>query len=110
MEIISHTQEVDNDAIIFGEKDGQWKFRIIDNERQYDGIFDFKQTKDVRVQKINGAYIFSTPTAVYIYYKGAREIAKILEDVTVLKIVGTKIYFNDDGKSYFIDLLRKETK
>ncbi len=59
---------------------------------------------------MSGIYIFTTPKAAYIYYKGAKEIVKILDNVDIIATVDSEIFFNKDGKSYMLDLLRKEAK
>ena len=59
---------------------------------------------------MSGIYIFTTPKAAYIYYKGAKEIVKILDNVDIVTTLDSKIFFNKDGKSYMLDLLRKATK
>ncbi len=59
------------------------------------------------VRKLNGAYIFTTPEAAYIYYKGAKDIVKILDNVKIVRMVNSTILFNKEGKSYKVDLLRR---
>jgi hypothetical protein len=107
MDTISHVQQFDSEAILLGEKAGHGMFRIIEAEKQYSGIFDFDRANNVRVFKLNGAYIFINPKSAYIYYKGAKEIVKILDSVDIIKMIDSKIFFNKNGKSYTIDLLRK---
>lgn len=110
MDAISQVREFDNETILLGEKEGKGRFRIIDTEKEYSGTFDFEHTLDVKVSKISGAYIFTTPKAAYIYYKGAKEIMRILDGVDIIRVVDAKIFFNKEGKSYAIDLLRKVVK
>ncbi|MDD5377504.1 MAG: hypothetical protein PHH16_05345 [Candidatus Gracilibacteria bacterium] len=107
MDTISRAQEIGGETMLLGEKEGKGKFRIIDSEKQYSGTFDFAHTTDVKVSKVSGAYVFTTPKAAYIYYKGAKEIIKILDGVDIVRMVDAKIFFNKDGKSYVVDLLRK---
>ena len=64
----------------------------------------------MKVSKISGIYVFTTPNAAYIYYKGAKEIVKVLENVDIITTVDSKIFFNKDGKSNVLDLLRKAVK
>lgn len=110
METITQAREFNNETILIGEKEKKGMFSLISEEREYLWIFDFEQTKDVKISKINSAYVFTTSTAVYIYYKGAREIVKILDGVKILRIFDAQIFFNKEGKSYVLDLLRKEGK
>lgn len=110
MDILSQVREFDNEAMLLGEKDGKGRFRIIDMEKEYSGVFDFEHTQDVQVYKISGTYVFTTPKAAYIYYKGAKEIIKILDGVDIIRMVDAKIFFNKEGKSFVVDLLRKEVK
>jgi len=110
MDTISQVREFDNEAVLLGEKQGKGVFRVIDSEKEYSGTFDFVHTADVKVTKVSGAYIFTTPKAAYIYYKGAKEIAKILDEVDIIRMVDAKIFFNKEGESYMVDLLRKEVK
>lgn len=110
MDVISQAREFDGETILLGEKQGHGRFRIINTEKQYDGVFDFEHTADVQVRKLSGAYIFTTPKAAYIYYKGAKEIVKILDGVDIIRVVDAKIFFNKEGKSFVVDLLRKEVK
>lgn len=110
MDVISQVQEFDDETILLGEKQGHGAFRVIDAEKQYPGVFDFEHTADIKVAKLSGAYIFTTPRSAYVYYKGAKEIMKILDGVDVIRVVDSKIFFNKGGKSYVVDLLRKEEK
>ncbi|MDD5198151.1 MAG: hypothetical protein PHN60_04825 [Candidatus Gracilibacteria bacterium] len=110
MSNISQVREFDGETIFLGEKEGKGRFRIIDSEKQYAGVFDFEHAGDVRLYKISGAYIFTTPKAAYIYHKGAKEIVKILDGVDIVCMVDAKIFFNKEGKSFVVDLLRKEGK
>lgn len=110
MDILSQVQEFSGETILLGEKGGQGKFRIIDAEKQYSGVFDFEHTLNVKTHKVNGAYVFTTPKAAYLYYKGAKEIMKILDGVDIIRMVEAKIFFNKDGGSYMLDLLRKEVQ
>lgn len=107
MDMLSQVREFDGETILFGEKGGKGKFLVIDTEKQYPGIFDFEHTADVKVRKISGVYIFTTPKAAYVYYKGAKEIVKILDGVDIIRMVDAKIFFNKEGKSFVVDLLRK---
>ena len=110
MDVLSQVQEFDGETILLGEKGGKGKFLVIDMEKQYPGIFDFEHAADVKVHKISGIYVFTTPKAAYIYYKGAKEIVKILDGVDIVRMVDAKIFFNKEGKSYMVDLLRKVVK
>ncbi|EKD44460.1 MAG: hypothetical protein ACD_71C00128G0003 [uncultured bacterium (gcode 4)] len=110
MDIISQVWEFDGETILFGEKQGKGIFRIVDSEKEYSKTLDLEHTTDVKVYKISGAYIFVTQKTAYVYYKGATEILKILDDVDVIRMVDAKIFFNKEGKSYLVDLLRKEVK
>ena len=110
MDTLSQAQELNGETILLGEKQKQGKFLILDTEKEYSGIFDFERTEDVRVSKISGAYIFTTSTAAYIYYKGAKEIVKILDGVNIIRMVDAKIFFTKEGKNYVVDLLRKDGK
>jgi hypothetical protein len=110
LDTISQTREFGDETILLGEKEGKGRFRIIDAEKQYSGAFDFEHTNDVKISKINGIYVFTTPKSAYIYYKGAEEIVKILNDIKIISFVDGKIFFSKEGKSYMVDLLRKEGK
>lgn len=110
MDVITQAREFDGETILLGSKQGHGMFRIIDAEKQYSGAFDFENTKDVRIYKVSGAYLFTTPKTAYIYYKGAKEIMKVLDGVDIIRTVDSKIFFNKEGKSYMVDLLRKEEK
>ncbi|MDD2917077.1 MAG: hypothetical protein PHH70_04510 [Candidatus Gracilibacteria bacterium] len=110
MDSIDYAQEFDGEAVILGKNLGKVQFQILDGEKKHVGVFDFTDTKNVNIYKVNGAYVFTTPKAAYISYKGAKEIIKILDDVDVIRMMDAKIFFNKDGKSSVIDLLRKETK
>lgn len=110
METITQAREIDNETILLGSKQGHGVFRVIDTEKQYSGVFDFENTKDIRIDKVSGAYLFTTPKAAYVYYKGAKEIMKILDGVDIVRVVDSKIFFNKEGKSYVVDLLRKEER
>lgn len=96
MDILSQAVQFDSETIILGEKSGRGRFQIIDTEKQFSGVFDFDHTADVKVYKLSGAYIFTTPRAAYIYYKGAKEIVKILDNVDIIQMVDSKIFFNKD--------------
>lgn len=110
MDKLFQAKEFDGETVLFGEKNGKGRFLIIDSEKQYSGIFDPGIIEDMQVHKISGVYVFTTPKAAYVYYKGAKEIVKILDGVDIVRMVDAKIFFNKDGKSYVLDLLRKEVK
>ncbi len=110
MDVLSQVRELEGETIILGEKDKKGKFLVLDTEKRYSGIFDFEHTNDVKVYKVSGIYIFTTQRAAYIYYKGAKEIVKILDNVDIVATVDSKIFFNKEGKSYVVDLLRKEAR
>lgn len=110
MDTISQVWEFDGETILLGEKEGKGIFRIVDSEKEYSKTIDLEHTTDVKVYKISGAYLFITPKTAYIYYKGATEILKVLDGVDVIRMVDAKIFFNKEGKSFVVDLLRKETK
>jgi hypothetical protein len=110
MDVISQVQEFNDETILLGEKQGHAKFRVIDMEKQYSGVFDMDNATDIKVYKINGIYVFITPKSAYIYYKGAKEIVKILDGVNIMRMVDAKIYFIQEGKNYVVDLLRKDGK
>ncbi len=110
MDYIDHAQEFDGETVLIGEQSKKAMFQIIDTEKQYMGAFDFSGTKDVSVYKINGTYLFATPHAAYIYYKGAKDIMRILDGVDIIKILDAKIFFKKDGNNYVIDVLRKPTQ
>lgn len=80
----------------------------MEGTKRYFGEFDTEDVSKMKVQKLNGAYIFYTDHEVYIYYKGAKEITKILSHADNVILVDSQIFFNREGKSYLIDLLRKE--
>lgn len=103
-------QEFDGDTIVLGEKQKRGSFVFISAEKQYTGLFDFEDTSDVKIYKLNGAYVFITQKSAYIYYKGAKEIVKILDGVDIIRMVDAKIFFNKDGRTYVVDLLRKVVK
>lgn len=96
MSIISQVRELEGETLLFGEKEGKGVFRIIDSEKQYAGVFDFQEAKDIKVYKVSGTYVFTTSKGAYIYYKGAKEIIKVLEDVNVIGTVDGKVFFNKD--------------
>jgi len=110
LDSITWVKEFDDDTILLWEKQGRAQFVFISSEKIYSGLFDFEDINDITVHKLNGAYVFITKKSAYIYYKGAKEIVKILDQADVAWMVDAKIFFNKEWKSYVVDLLRKVSK
>lgn len=110
MDTVVQAREFDGETVLLGTRQGHGAFRIYDTERQYAGAFDFENTKDVMIYKVGGTYLFTTPKSAYVYYKGAERIIKILDGFDIVGVIDSKIFFYKEGKSYMLDLLRKEEK
>ncbi|MBP8016775.1 hypothetical protein KAZ01_02095, partial [Candidatus Gracilibacteria bacterium] len=78
-EIIS-AKEFGQEVILLGYKNKKQVFILINGNRIYKGVFnDNTDIKNIEIYKINGTYIFKTNNYLYMYYKGGKNILKMID-------------------------------
>ncbi len=81
-------------------------FVVFDGEKRFFGEFGTINLENIRIEKLNGVYVFITKNSVYIYYKGSREIFNVVE-APIVGFADSLVFFKKDGKVSVLDLLRK---
>lgn len=106
LDTITYVREFGSESIVVGEKNGKHIFILFDGTKRFFGEFGAIQPEGLRIEKINGVYIFVTKNNVYAYYKGSREIFNILSS-PIVGFVDSLVFFKKDGKVSVLDVLRK---
>lgn len=79
---------------------------VFDGSKRFSGEFGLTKPEDVRVEKINGVYVFITKNNTYVYYKGSKEIFNILS-LPIVGSIDSLVFFKKEGKVSVVDILRK---
>jgi|GEM_PF-4205092 len=106
LDTIVYAREFGSESIVIGKKNEKNTFILFDGEKRFFGEFNTPNIEDIRIEKLNGVYVFITKNNVYVYYKGSQEIFNILE-APIIGSVDSLIFFKKDGKVSVLDLLRK---
>ncbi|MDP2104238.1 MAG: hypothetical protein Q8K26_04940, partial [Candidatus Gracilibacteria bacterium] len=103
---IIRAREFGSESIVVGVKGGKNMFVVFDGEKRFFGEFGTINLENIRIEKLNGVYVFITKNSVYIYYKGSREIFNVIE-APIVGFADSLVFFKKDGKVSVLDLLRK---
>ncbi|MDD2487435.1 MAG: hypothetical protein PHS92_03630 [Candidatus Gracilibacteria bacterium] len=102
---IIKAQNFQDDMFLVGyDKDKRIIFVLSDGKRRYTGYLDNTDINNLEITKNNGIYFFKTKNSLEMYYKGGKNIIKIIEG-EILGIFDNKAFFKMNGKNYYMQIL-----
>lgn len=100
---IKTSYEFWNEVILIGNKSPDVVFSIYDEKKKYWWKLWNIDPKRIKVVKLNDAYFFLTDKNIYLYYKGAEKIIKIL-DWEDIKLIWNEVFFKKNWNNYHLNL------
>lgn len=72
--------EFGNESIILGYSGQDAAFVLVDERaNKYPAIVGKSRLSDIRIEPYHGAYLISDGKSLYLYYKGSRELTRLIE-------------------------------
>ncbi len=70
---------------------------------RYPAIIGKVRTSDVRIEPFHGAYLVSEGKNLYLYYRGSKELTRLVEG-RVLGFFENRVLFEKDSVTYVLEL------
>lgn len=100
--------EFGNESVILGYAGEDAAFILVDERgNRYPAVIGKSKLSDIRIENFHGAYLISDGKALYLYYKAAKELTKLV-DGKVLGVFDSTVLFEKEGQNYRLDLVAGE--
>lgn len=102
---VAAVHDFGNESVILGYSGEDAAFVLVDERaNRYPAIIGNVRLSDVRIESYHGAYLVSDGKALYLYYKGSKELTKLI-DGKVLGFFADSVIFEKEGATYKLDMV-----
>lgn len=105
---VAAIHEFGTESIALGYAGEDAAFVLIDERaNKYPAIIGKARLSDVRIEPFHGAYLISDGKSLFLYYKGSKELTRLVEG-RVLGFFADSAIFEKDGVTYRLDMVAGE--